>query len=177
MGKPRVSDAAVKKMTGKNWQQWFAVLDKAAGTRMSHRKLAEHLHQKLGVPGWWSQMIAVTYEQERGLREVHQKADGYAVSASRTFQVPVGVLYRQWSDAKIRGMWLREKFTVRKETKNKSMRITWGDGRTSVEVYFYSKGDSKSQVSVQHSKLASSKDVELARSRWKGALERLAKIL
>ena len=36
---------------------------------MSHKEIAEYLNEKRGVPGWWSQMVTVTYEQERGLRE------------------------------------------------------------------------------------------------------------
>jgi hypothetical protein len=34
------------------------------------------------------------------------------------------------------------------------MRITWPDGRTSVEVMFYEKGKAKCQVTVQHKKLS-----------------------
>lgn len=60
------------------------------------------MYEKRGVPGWWSQMVTVTYEQERGLREKHQKADGYSVSASRTFEVPINILYKNWSHEKLR---------------------------------------------------------------------------
>ena len=42
--------------------------------------------------------------------------------------------------------------TVRKATLDKSIRVTWNDGRSSVEVYFWIKGTDKSQVAVQHSK-------------------------
>jgi uncharacterized protein YndB with AHSA1/START domain len=108
------------------------------------------------------------------MREVHQIANGYAVGVSKTFDVPIGILYRHWSDAELRSKWLQEKFVIRKQTKNKSIRITWADGRTSVEVYFNPKGRSKSQVSVLHSKLANSKQVEPARSFWKKAFERLS---
>ena len=173
MSKVRMSDAAVEKRTGKNWQQRFTILDRAGAKKESHKEIAEYLYDRLNVPGWWSQMITVTYEQSRGLREKHQKTDGYAVSASKTFDVPIGVLYGHWSDAKLRSKWLKEKFEIRKETKNRSMRITWADGRTGVDVYFYTKGRSKSQVSIQHGKLADSKQVEVRRARWKKALERL----
>ena len=93
MGRARMSGAAVKAKTGKDWQQWFSILDKAGAAKMSHKAIAEYLYGKRGVPGWWSQMVTVTYEQERGLRDKHQKADGYAVSISRTFGVPINILY------------------------------------------------------------------------------------
>jgi hypothetical protein len=169
----RMSDAAVKTKTGKDWKQWFSILDKAGATKMSHKEIAEYLYEKRGVPGWWSQMVAVTYEQGRGLRDKHERPDGYSVSASKTFGVPVGELYKSWSDEKLRGRWLKEKIVVRKATANKSMRITWPGG-TNVDVYFYSKGAAKSHVAVQHSKLADAKQVEIARSRWKAALDQLS---
>ncbi|HEX2014441.1 MAG TPA: hypothetical protein VLA68_04365 [Nitrososphaera sp.] len=177
MGRARIGDAAVQKRTGKSWNQWFSILESAGAKKMSHKDMASYLYVKHHVSGWWSQMIAVTYEQERGLRNVHQKADGYAVSASRTVGIPVSALYRHWSDPKLRRKWLREELSVRNETKNKSMRITWADGKTNVEVYFYGKGRSKSQVSVQHTKLADEKQVRLMRSHWKRRLDRLSEKL
>jgi len=56
------------------------------------------------------------------------------------------------------------------------MRVTWPDG-TSLEVNFYSKGDSKSQVSVQHSKLKDSADVARRKAYWSAALARLKDFL
>jgi hypothetical protein len=54
---------------------------------------------------------------------------------------------------KIRKTWLPESITIRKATANKSMRITWIDEVTHLNVDFYSKGELKSQVVVQHSKI------------------------
>jgi hypothetical protein len=175
MASGQISDDAVRKKTGKGWGQWFTLLDKAGAKEMDHKHVAAHL-STLGVPGWWCQMIAVTYEQDRGLRKKHQMPDGYSVGVSRTFDVPIGSLYSQWSDSKLRNKWLKEKIIVRKETKNKSMRITWPDN-TSVELYFTGKAPDKSQVAVQHSKLAKAADVERSRVYWKAALDRLSKSL
>lgn len=73
-----MSDKAVKTKTGKDWRQWFSILDKAGARKMSHKEIAEYLYRRRGVPDcWWSQMVTVTYEQSRGLREKHQRADGY----------------------------------------------------------------------------------------------------
>jgi len=172
----RMSDAAVKAKTGKDWQQWFAILDKAGAKKMSHKEIAKYLYGKRGVPGWWSQMVTVTYEQERRLREKHERPDGYSVSASKTFGVSLDTIYRHWSDEKLRKEWLKDKFTIRKATANKSIRITWSDN-TSVDIEFYNKGAAKSQVAVQHSRLSSAAQVERTRARWKAALERLSGVL
>ena len=172
MAGARIRNDSVRKRTGKGWKEWFTLLDKAGAMKMDHKRIAGRLDSH-GVPGWWCQMIAVEYEQERGLREKYQSGDGYSVSASRTLDVPLASLYSKWIDTKVRSRWLKEKIKIRRETKNKSMRITWPDG-TAVDVYFYSKGPGKSQVAVQHNKLAAAKEVERARASWKAALDRLS---
>lgn len=62
---------------------------------------------------------------------------------------------------------------VRKASANKCIRMTWIDGETSLEVYFWQKGPAKSQVVVQHSKLADAKQVERKKAYWSSALQRL----
>jgi len=176
MNRTRISDVAIKAKTGRQWQQWFSILDKAGAMKMRHNEIAEYLYEKRGMPSWWCQMVSVTYEQERGLRKVHERIDGYSVSASKTYEVPVIILYKNWNDEKLRKQWLKDKFTIKKATANKSIRIMWPDN-TNVDVEFYSKALSKSQVVVQHSKLASSTEIERVRSRWKAALERLSEVL
>lgn len=168
-----VSDEAVRAKTGKAWDEWFKLLDAAGARKMNHAQIAAYLYDQLGCPGWWNQMVAVGYEQERGLRDKHQKPDGYSISGSKTIAVPLGRLYRAWNDAKLRGRWLKEPLTIRKATTDKSMRITWGDGPTGLEVNFYAKGEGKSQVTVQHNKLSSAKEAERMKAFWADALERL----
>ena len=174
----KMSDAAVQKATGKTWKEWSAILDKAGAAQWPHKQIAAHLYEQLGVPGWWSQMVANTYEQERGLRQKHQKPDGYQVSVSKVIAVPTDMLYRAWADARLRATWLADAaITVRKATQDKSMRITWVDGKTSVEVNFYGKGQGKSQVTVQHSKLPTPESGERMKAYWKEQLERLQGVL
>ena len=70
----QISDAAIQAKTGKSYQQWFAILDAAEAMQMNHTQMAEYLCEQYGEElGWHFQMIVVAYEQERGLREKHQK--------------------------------------------------------------------------------------------------------
>lgn len=61
-----ISDAAVAEKTGKNWAEWFALLDCAGATQMTHQQIVAHLREEYGAPGWWVQMITAGYEQECG---------------------------------------------------------------------------------------------------------------
>jgi len=174
----RMGDAAVQAKTGKTWGEWFAILDKAGARKMGHKEIATYLHERRGLPGWWAQMVTVGYEQGRGLRAKYEKPSGYAISGSKTIGVSVARLYEAWQNQKARGRWLEESgLAVRKATPRKSMRITWADGQTSVDVNFYAKGDGKSQVTVQHSKLADAKQAESMKAYWADRLERLKGML
>lgn len=169
-----VSDAAVRAKTGKGWIEWFTILDRARCSKMNHREIVAILVRE-GVSGWWQQMIAVAYEQERGLRERHEKPDGFAISRSKTIAADVERLYAAWSDAQARRRWLGESgLTIRKSTPGRSMRITWPDG-THVDVMFYAKGDAKSQITVQHTKLTNAVDAEARKAYWGEKLEALQK--
>ncbi len=170
----RMSHAAVQAKTGKNWQQWFEILDAAGARKMDHKAIAGVLKRRYKVGPWWGQMVAVTYEQARGLREKHQKAGGYEISVSKTVASRLTDLFEAWTEEKTRGRWLHDHaFTIRKATPHKSLRITWTDGVTHLDVNFYTKGDAKSLVVVQHGKLPDAKAAETMKAYWSEALERL----
>jgi len=173
----RMSDDAVKAKTGKTWNEWFKILDSASAKKLSHQEIVALLDKKHDVGPWWQQMVAVTYGQSRGLREKHQKPEGYEISVSRTIDAPVNKAFRAWTDERTRKAWLSSNFKIRKATTNKSLRITWEDDRTSVAVAFIPKGARKCQVVPQHSKLADARTAAKMKSFWAKALDRLKELI
>src|SRR5262245_45403402 len=97
-----VGDAAVQARTGKTGAEWFALLDKAGADQWPHKQIAAYLYDDLGCPGWWNQMVAVGYEQERGLREKHERPEGYQVSRSKTIAAPASAAFSAWYDKRQR---------------------------------------------------------------------------
>jgi hypothetical protein len=175
---PPVSDQAVQAKTGKNWEQWFRVLDRAGAKKMNHTDIAAYLYHELECPGWWNQMVAVGYEQARGLRRKHETPAGFQISCSKTVPVPLSTLFAAWWDERSRLRWLKERgMVVRKATRDKSVRVTWVDGRTTLEVLFYAKGEAKSQVTLQHNKLADADAAERMKIYWSDKLEQLRAFL
>jgi len=173
-----IGDEALKARTGRDWTQWRATLDADGCRDMDHKTIAQHVHGKYAIGDWWAQMVTVGYERLAGLREKYQKADGFAVSASRTIAADLGRLYKAWSDTRTRKRWLGdEAVTIRTATVDKSMRLTWSDGTTHVDANFYAKGPGKSQVTIQHRKLAGAKSVEKIKRMWGERLEALKAIL
>ena len=172
----KVGDEALKKRTGKTWAQWFAVLDKAGAKKMTHKEIVAWLGDHSEMGGWWQQMVAVGYEQARGLRQKHEKPSGFDISKSRTLEVPVERAYDAFAEARLRSRWLREKVGVRTSHRDKSIRFTWSDG-TLVEARFYPKGADRTQVTVQHMKLADAKAAERMKGWWAESLGALASML
>lgn len=175
---PPISDDAVKEKTGKPWSEWFAILDTAGAQAMTHKQIVAFLVEKYAVGPWWQQMITVTYEQARGLRQKHEMPTGYQISRSRTLLVQVERVYTAWTDERNRAHWLVDPgFTIRKATPNKTLRISWIDGQTNLDVSFTPKGPEKTQITIQHNKLASSEEAERMKKYWADALENLEKFL
>ena len=108
-----------------------------------------------------------------GLRQVHEKPEGYEISVSRTIEAPVSKAFKAWTDEKSRQKWLSAKLTIRKATTNKSLRITWEGGPTSVTAAFVRKGAGKCQVVAQHSKLTNARAAAKMKNFWGEALDRL----
>jgi uncharacterized protein YndB with AHSA1/START domain len=173
-----MSDAAVQARTGRAWAEWVEVLDAIDATKLSHGEITKHLNEKLGVDGWWAQMVTVGYERIRGLRDKGQRrGGGYEINKSKTYPVPVRRMFEAVSTPRGRKAWLPERgITVRKTTPDKTIRMTWSNG-TSVEFYFIDKGAAKSQVALQHRKLASKAEAEKMRKYWGERLDALAATL
>ena len=171
-----VGDIAVKEATGRDWTEWARFLDQRDAATLTHREIVG-IVEDCGVGSWWSQMVAVTYEQMRGIRERHQKRDStYSATVSKTINAPVEDVFAAWQTPRRRARWLRDDaITVRRATPPKSMRITWSDGTTHVDVGFFAKGKEKSQVAVEHSKLPAKADVDAKKKLWTAALDRLKK--
>ncbi|MEX0763361.1 MAG: SRPBCC domain-containing protein [Dehalococcoidia bacterium] len=174
--KPSMSDERVQARTGKTWDEWFGILDKAGAADMPHPQIAQYIADNFDMPGWWCQTVTVEYERTRGLRAKHQTSRGFEVSVSKTLPVSLADLYDAWQD-ETRQQWLPDPVEVRRTASNKSMRMTWPNDNSTIEVRFYARGDDKAQVVVQHSKLPGPDDVERMRSTWKGALGRLSETL
>jgi hypothetical protein len=170
-----ISEASIRTRTGRGWAEWASLLDAIDASNKPHRDIAQYA-SSLGIPGWWSQAVAVGYERIRGLRDKGQRRGGsFEASKSRTFDVPVATLFEAFADSRRRRRWMRTPTTIRVAQPHKSMRLTWNDG-TIVALYFMAKGQ-RSAVAVQHQKLPDRSAVDAARKGWGERLDRLGRLL
>ncbi|HZN39570.1 MAG TPA: hypothetical protein VFD82_12250 [Planctomycetota bacterium] len=160
-----MKDATVEAKTGCTWERWVMALDHSGAKTMTHTEIAELVHKRWKVSGWWSQMITVGYERIRGRRDRNQRDGGYAVSKSRTFACTVDDLSAAFAPA-ARKQWLGgETVEPRKSVQGKVARWKRPDG-SKVQVFFSAKGPGKAVAALQHDALSSRDDVERWRTFW-----------
>lgn len=176
-----ITDKLVIEKTGKPMEHWFLMLDKKGATAIKPSEifqLAANIKQLQLLGEWNLNLLITTYCWSRGIKKRGEKENGYEISVSKTINVAVKDLYESWVVDTKRNDWLgKEKIIFRKTTANKSARITWSDQVTSLSIDFYEKGLQKSQVLVQHQKIADDKTAASLKDYWGIKLEQLKKWL
>ena len=140
--------------TGCTWERWVKSLDHAKAYTWSHREIAQYVHEKYKVPGWWAQTVTVGYERIKGLRAIGQRRDGSSRPrrARRRGSAPSAL--RQLQQRAHPGP-----LATRREADgpNRHPREVDADhlaDGTSVEVGFTPRGPAKSQVALTHEQVA-----------------------
>lgn len=172
------SAEATRRATGRDREEWFALLDAWHATTRGHGEIVQWLMREHGVTSWWAQTLTVEYERARGLRKPGSGRDGkYTVSASRTVAVPVERLFAAFTDPAIRKRWLPgDPLRERTSQPGRSARFDWAEDGTRVVVGFEDKGD-RSQVAVVHERLVNPAAAATAKAQWQERLTALKAML
>jgi hypothetical protein len=163
-----VSDEVIRRRTGRGWEQWFDLLDEWGALERPHPEIATWLRGEQRIDGWSAQSVTVSYERARGGRAVGEHADGFAVTASKTVDVPVERLFDAFIDPVLRERWLPDgKLRERTSSRPRSARFDWGEGDTRVIVGFDARGEAKSTASLAHERLADAEEAERMKAYWR----------
>jgi hypothetical protein len=172
---PQVSDDAVRRATGKGWDEWFGILDVRGIEGFSHRDTAAWLATEHDVDGWWAQSVTVGFERARGLRQRHQTTAGFEVSVSKTLASDVHRLWSAFADDEIRGAWqVPAVLRIRTSVVDRSVRFDHGDDGSRVLVSITPKASDRTTVTITHERLGGPDDVERLRAFWRAQLAALA---
>ncbi len=121
-----MSDEAIRRRTGRGWEEWFELLDEWGAHERPHSEVARWVAEAHGIEGWSAQAVTVTYERARGLRAVGEGPDGFTITASKTVAVPVERLFEAFLDESLRRRWLPEgELRERTALRPKSARFDW----------------------------------------------------
>jgi uncharacterized protein YndB with AHSA1/START domain len=175
---PRTSEA-LRRASGRDRPEWFTLLDAWGAAGRPYREIADWLTGEHSLSDWWAQKLIVEYEEARGVRAPGVRRDGtFEVGASKTVAVPVGRLQAAFVDARLRERWLPGAAMKERESRaSQSASFDWGDGRSRVEVAFVAKDKTRTEVLVQHKRLADAKSAEEMKAHWRERLTALKALL
>lgn len=168
---------AIETATNKKWSEWLIFMNDIDAKNLNHKEIAKKVYEECGL-SWWSQAVTVAYEQEIGRRLPGQRNDGsFEISVSKTIDGDMDMGLEIWLKAvKGRNEFNRAKLTnepgLSHTDKWRYWRCTLDDG-TKVGVYISNKANRKSQLAIQHVKIASAKKADIWRSYWKDFVAKL----
>lgn len=194
-GDTAISDEAVRRATGAGWADWFARLDASGAPKAGHKASAAWLAAEHEVSGWWSQMITVQYERERGLRAVGETTRGFSVSVQRSVAAEAAAVWDSLTapsglvalvgavdpPALVVGAVVATTDGARYEVRTVRapdrlrLRCERPDhpGATVVEVSIAARAARGATVRIMHDKLPDAAAREAMRAHWRAALKRL----
>jgi uncharacterized protein YndB with AHSA1/START domain len=195
----KISDASVKKGTGKDWKEWLSILNKSGGQVWTHQDIVAFLKKKYKLGPWWQQMVATSYEIAIGRREEGKNQKGfYSTVATRTFPVGKKKLWSLLNSPEGLAIWLRpvsefkmkpgqtfdtsdEYFgEVRTVKAGERARLRWQEPEwerpSIVQLYAGGRTKDKSMLAITHDDLASVKLRNKMRDHWKSVLVKLVEL-
>lgn len=166
---------AIVKATGKPWAHWVSELDAGGAKELPHKPLASMVYQlmpaELANPGWWSQSVAIAYEQHIGRRVPGQGSDGsFKGSVTTTLNTDLDGALKGWIETlgdrtDFNGTQLVAEPAVSGSEKWRYWKAQFSDG-SRVNVNITMKGD-KASVSADHAKLANPQALEGWKAFWR----------
>jgi len=174
-----MGDAAVIKATGKAWDAWFAILEERGARSLPHADIARLLHDRYGVPGWWSQNVTVAYEKEIGRRETGQGCDGeFTASVSKTLHGALDEVFDHWlarldGEDGLDGVLFAAEPAVSCTEKWRYWRVLLADGSKVTANVSAKAGGESCVLGIEHDKLAGRSEAIRWKSFWKAYLSGL----
>lgn len=192
----KVTSDSVFKCTGKHWQEWIELLDKAGARSWTHQETVAFLKKKHKLGPWWQQGVTSGYEIAIGRRIEGQNIKGeYMVTSTKSLAFGVQKSWKVLTSKNGLAVWLKPLSPVsiaagaqfettdgffgevRTLKKERSIRMTWQDPnwekKTVLQIMLVARPKEKSIVVFNHTEIRELKVQALLRRRWKSVLVEL----
>lgn len=193
----RTTSESLLKHTGKNWDQWIAILNKNGAFGMSHKEIVAFLHKRHKVTPWWQQIISTGFEIHIGRRQEGRNAKGeLSTISTKTFYISAEKLWDLLESEQGQAVWLKPLSPFKFKTKNvfetedgfygeirtmrdgERLRMSWQDPEwtkpTILQVYALPREKGKSVLVFMHDSIRETRTKARLKERWSQAVEELA---
>ena len=193
----RVSTESVHKGTGKHWDQWIEILNRAGARHWTHGETTKLLASKYKLSAWWQQGVAMGFQIAIGARVMGRDLKGnYSTAASRSMKMDQKALWKFMTSKEIVALWLRPLSPVtfikgasfetedgffgeiRTMTSPERLRLSWHrdteEKPTVVQVTTVARPEKKSVLVIQHLDLKDKRFRDEMCERWKQVLAEIS---
>lgn len=171
---PEMSDEAIRRGTGRDWDEWCDLVDAWPGHVDGHAAVAAWVHAEHGIDHWWAQGVTVGWERITGRRLPGQMTDGtFTANKSAVVPVPADDLRAALLDeAGRRDLLPGQDVVLRSRPTSKTIRLQVGPGVASFTLE--PRPDGRTKVAVAHERLPDHHLVEEWKFFWADWLTALA---
>jgi uncharacterized protein YndB with AHSA1/START domain len=194
-----ISDTAVRRATGRGWDEWIELLDAAGAQDWSHQEIVAWLAAHAELSGWWRQSVAVGYEQAIGKRVPGETSGtGFQVGVRVTLAAPPASVWEALVSPAGKAVWLASEVAdlvpgapyetadgTRGEIRvvKPADRIRFTAHRpgaptaSTAQIALVPSGQAKTAVTFHHEKLRDAEEREAMRRHWKAVADKVKRIV
>ncbi|MGE3975775.1 MAG: hypothetical protein AB7F59_14715 [Bdellovibrionales bacterium] len=196
----KVTTQSVLKGTGKSWDQWIALLNKAGAQTWEHKQIVQYLKNKYKLSLWWQQGVTGGYEIHLGRRVEGQNLKGeYNVTVTKSFPLNAKKTWELLASPEGLRVWLgvdssfnfeaKKSYEtddgvfgeVRTMKKGLRARLSWQEDTwpkpSILQLYVAPQGKEKCIIIFQHDQLREGRLRIKLREHWKKVLTRLCELV
>ncbi len=186
----KVTSDSVRKYTGKGWDEWVPLLERAGASSWTHGEIAAYLKRKHRLTPWWQQGVALGFEIATGRRKEGQDIRGrYMVTATKSIGVGAAAVWKFAESTEGLAIWLRPLSEIRLKpkiqfetedgyfgeirtvAKQRRARLQWQhpewEKHTVIELLLVPKPSGKSILVFNHTGILDVRTREVLRVRWR----------
>lgn len=169
------TDAALKKATGKDWQEWRTSLEEWGASERSYLEISRYLADAFGLNDWWAQGITVGYERMTARRSVGKLATGtHSASLTRVIDASIEQTHASLVTELRRYQWLADS-VVRLRTSQAPKVARFDDYEAKVIITFsLTEEDGQTNVHLKADTFESEEAAAIWKSAWEPRLADLA---
>lgn len=195
-----ISTESIKKNTGKTWDQWVEILNKAGAKIWTYQETTAYLGRKHKVSVWWRQWVSNGYQVAVGNRIQGRTLKGdYSIIVTRTIHKDHKKIWKLLVSDQGLAVWLRPMSKFRLQVKHtfetdagvygeirtmlahRRVRFTWQeadwDKSTTVQMFLSPRKNGSTILAFQHEKLRDGRLREPLRQYWSQIADELVEMV